>query len=318
MERNLLVNKVTNKDHLIKFEIRGENMKKILGIGTVFISSLIFIGCQQPTVNTNTNVNTILDNKTNTNVNTNVNSSAPTAGIIETKEPDKYQAKVTLSFEAQTAQKNNMATPPIIAMVARNGSNRRMEFTLPNSEKVVYLEANGKNMILLPGRKQYAELNEQSTGFSMRSMMMPEQIVKQMSNIQGVKKVGEEKFEGRDAVKYAYESMTDTKTQAGKVETEGYFLVDKETSLPLRAETVSESQSGNVQGFKGVKFITQMSDIQTEVPDDLFAEPTGFQKVDEQQVRGQVDLIFSVAMTFLQNIAKTAQNMPNSNTAVNQ
>ena len=49
-------------------------MKKILGIGTIFIFGLMAFGCQQPTVNTNANVNTSLDNKTNmnsSNMNTN-------------------------------------------------------------------------------------------------------------------------------------------------------------------------------------------------------------------------------------------------------
>ncbi|CAN5757050.1 hypothetical protein BH20ACI4_BH20ACI4_23650 [soil metagenome] len=299
-------------------------MKKILGIGTVFIFGLMAFGCQQPTVNTNTNVNTSLDNKTNmnsANMNTNSTNMNSSAAISEVKEPEQYQAKVVLTLEAENTAGQNSALPGLTAMVARDGTNRRMEFTLPNNEKVIYLETNGKNLVLLPGRKQYAELNEQSTGVNVRSLMMPEQIVKQMANMQGVKRVGEETVNGRSVIKYAFESKTDTKTQAGNVETESYFLVDKETGLPLRSETVSESQSGNVQGFKGLRVITQMSDIKTEVPADLFAEPTDLQKVDEAQIRNTVNLVFNVVTGVLTQAfksAQTAQPAANANTAPSQ
>ena len=298
-------------------------MKKILGIGTVFIFGLMAFGCQQPTVNTNANVNTSLDNKTNMN-STNMNSTNmnAAASISEVKEPEKYQAKITLSFEAENTAGQNSALPGLVSMIARDGSNRRMEFTMPNNEKVIYLETNGKNLVVLPGRKQYAELNEQSTGVNVRSLMMPEQIVKQMQNMQGVKRAGEETVDGRSVIKYTFQSNTDTKTQAGNVETESYFLIDKETGLPLRSETVSESQGGNVQGFKGLKVITQMSEIKTDVPADLFAEPTDLQKVDEAQIRGQVNLVFNVVTGVLTQALKSAQTAQppavNSNTAPQQ
>ncbi len=297
-------------------------MKKILGIGTVFIFGLMAFGCQQPTVNTNANVNTSLDNKTNMN-STNMNSTNmnAAASISEVKEPEKYQAKVNLSLQTENTAGQNSALPGLVAMVARDGAKRRMEFTLPNNEKVIYLETNGKNLVLLPGRKQYAELNEESTGVNVRSLMMPEQMVKQLANMKGVKSAGEETVDGRTAIKYTFESVTDTKTQAGNVETESYFLIDKETGLPLRSETVSESQSGNVQGFKGIKIVTTMSDIKTDVPADLFAEPTDLQKVDEAQIRQQVNLVFNVVTGILTQAlksAQTAQPAANSNTAVNK
>jgi hypothetical protein len=255
-------------------------------------------------------------------MNANSTNTNAAASISEVKEPEEYQAKVTLSLQAENTAGQNSAFPPLTAIVARDGANRRMEFTLPNNEKVIYLEANGKNFIVLPGRKQYAELNEQSTGVNVRSLMMPEQIVKQMANVQGVKRAGEETVNGREVIKYTYQSKTDTKTQAGNVETESYFLVDKATGLPLRSEVVSETQTGNVQGFKGIKVVTEMSDIKTEVVDQLFAEPTDLQKVEEQQIRGQVDLIFRAATAFITQVASSMQNSSaattNANTAANK
>ena len=297
-------------------------MNLTLKIGTISLVSLIAFGCNQPAVvNSNANVNTSLDNKTNTNAanSTPANASDMNTGgsISEVKEPEKYQAKINLSLQTENTAGQNSALPGLTALVARDGSNRRMEFTLPNNQKIIYLEANGKSLVVLPDRKQYAELNEKSTGVNVRSLMMPDQIVKQMQNMKGVKRAGEETVDGRSVIKYTYQSMTETKTQAGNVATESYFLVDKETGLPLRSETVSESQSGNVQGFKGLKVVTQLSDIKTEVPADLFAEPTDLAKVDEAQIRGQIDLVFSLVANVISQAIKSAQTAPAANSNSN-
>lgn len=302
-------------------------MNLTLKIGTIFTVGLIALGCQPAAVNTNVNVNvnTSLDNKTNSDsTNTNLaNASDMNSGgsISEVKEPEKYQAKINLSLQTENTAGQNSALPGLTALIARDGANRRMEFTLPNNEKIIYLETGGKNLVLLPGRKQYAEINEQSTGVSVRSMMMPDQLVKQMQNMKGVKRVGEETVDGRSVIKYSYQSITETKTQAGNVETESYFLVDKETGLPLRSEIVAESQGGNVQGIKGGRVVTQMSEIKTDVPADLFNVPTDLQKVDEAQIRSQITLITNILTGIMSQALKSAQTVApaaNANTNANR
>lgn len=302
-------------------------MNLILKIGTISLIGLIAFGCQGPAeVNTNSNVNTSLDNTTNTNsMNTNLtNISNSSATMSDVKEPEKYQAKINLSLQAENTSGQNSALPSLGAAIARDGSNRRMEFMIPtNNEKVIYLETGGKSLVVLPNRKQYAELNAESTGFNVRSLMMPDQIVKQMQNVQGIKRAGEETVDGRSVIKYTYQSLTETKSEAGNVETESYFLVDKETGLPIRSETISESQGGNVKGFKGIKVVTQMSDIKTDVPTDLFAVPADYQKVDEAQIRSQINLVFSVIANVLSQAVQSAQSAQatpaaNTNTNVNK
>ena len=114
--------------------------------------------------------------------------------------------------------------------------------------KVVYLDTAGSNYLILPNRRQYAELNQDTLGFDVRRMLMPEQIVNQVKGMQGVERVGEETLNGRQVVKYRYAAVANTQTQAGQVGTESYLLVDAETGLPLRSETMSQSQTAaNVQ-----------------------------------------------------------------------
>ncbi|MBA2736951.1 MAG: hypothetical protein H0U50_09230 [Pyrinomonadaceae bacterium] len=221
-----------------------------------------------------------------------MNSSVSSA--IETKEPEQYEAKVLLKLEAVGDQQKT-TLPTISANVARNGAERRMELTLPTGEKVIYLDKAGTNYAILPNRKQYAELNQETLGFDVRRMLLPEQIVQQVKDMKGVQLVGEEQMNGRTVTKYRYGSVANTQTQAGQVETESFLIVDKETGLPLRSETVLQSQSGgNVQGFKGMRVVTEMSDIKTTVDPAVFAPPTDFQKVEAEQVRSQANLIFSV------------------------
>lgn len=290
-------------------------------IFSIFIFSIpLFQGCPAaPTTNVNTNANQASNaNSSNINsTNSNINMSNTTSSSVETKEPEQYQATVKLKFETTGEQKLTIPAE-LQAVVARQGQNRRMEFNMPNGEKLVYLETNGKNLLILPARRQYAELNKESVGFEVRSLMTPEQIVNQVKNMKGVQRVGEEKYGDRDAVKYQYDAVTDTKTKAGNVETKSFIYVDKETSLPLRSETTAASLSGGYQGIQGLRIVTDITNIQTNVDANLFAEPTDFAKVQPEQVKQQVDAIFSVAMTFLGQLLKTAattQQPTNANTA---
>lgn len=263
---------------------------------------------------TNTNVNAAINSNVNRNVNVNTNSvnsniaasntTSTSNATIETKEPEQYQATVTLKFELSGAQ--SVAVPPIKAEVAKNGADRRMEFNLPNGEKLIYIDHDGKQFVISPNRKQYAELTKEAVGFEVRKMLMPEQIVNQVKNLKGVEQVGEEKVDGRDTVKYRYGSTTNTQSKAGTVSTESTVLVDKETSLPLRSVTSSESQNGDVQGIKGLNFITEMSNIRMTADAELFKQPTDYQQVAPAQIKSQIDAVFSVAMNVLGQLMKSS------------
>ena len=284
---------------------------KIKNLGWITLSAFALFGaaCQQPTTGGNVNLNANSTLNTNINANlSNVNMSnanmSNDLSVIDTKEPDKYQATVKLQF--QTNGDSKMATPPIQARVARDGANRWLEMTAPNGEKVIYLEADGKRFLVSPQRKQYGVLDKESLGFEIQSLMMPDQIIDRLKTLKGVQSVGEEKVSGRDAVKYRFDSTTKTQTEAGDVNTESYILIDKETGLPLRSVTQSQAQ-GSVQGVSGVTLVTELSDIKTEVDPNLFTEPANFKQVEPQQIRSQVNQLFNLAMVVIGQLMKTTQ-----------
>ncbi len=281
---------------------------------TIFCISVFLIGCATttaPTTNTekpdvNANANSENTNSENADNGADIDDESSTS-VLETKEPDKYEATVSLMLEALGGE-NTAKLPKIEAKVARDGANKRMEFNIPGGQKFVYLEVDGKNLLILPEKKQYAEISKNAVGFEVRSLMTPKQIVDQAKRIKGLEKVGDEKYNGRDAVKYKYSATTDTNTKAGDVVTESYVFVDKETGLPLKTEIVSESKDANVKGFKGVKIVTEMSDIKTEVSEDMFKEPEGFEKIEEEQIRGQINLVFNVLGQFIQQMMQNAND----------
>ena len=281
------------------------------------LSVLIMIGCPNAgtnitnSINTNANLSNLVT--TNSNFNANIANLSSNTTISETKEPEQYQAIVQLKLEA-TGDKNVTALPTISANVARNASERRMEFNMPNGDKLVYLEKAGTTYMILPNRKQYAVLDKESLGFEVRQLMMPEQIINQIKSVKGVERVGEENVNGRNVIKYRSGTVSNTQSQAGKVETESFFLIDKETGLPIHSEIVSQSQNSGLQGIKGLRIVTEMSDIKTVTTPELFAVPADFTKIDSAQIKTQADLIFNTMATLLTQVLKGTDANTNSNT----
>jgi len=259
----------------------------------VMTAALIAIGSAcQPATNTNTNANlTVNANSSPANVNANV-STAPTGGIAA-REPERYRATLVLSAETEGGQKT-IGIPSLSVEVARSGADRRVSFKLPDGSDLIYIEKAGLHTVIAPGRKQYAELTPESTGFQLHKLMTPGQLVSRLENLKGVERVGEETMTGRTAEKYRYATTRSTGTQAGEVSAEAFVFVDKETGLPLRAELFTEA-SGNVQGVKGAKIVAEMRDINTNVDDSLFEVPAGFSKVPPAQVKQQIDAVTNAA-----------------------
>jgi len=252
--------------------------------GTLLLTALAAIaGCQ---TDTTVNVNT---NTANANLTMNANVAATpsvSAATIETREPEQYKA--TLVFSATAEGKSQALQLPID--VARSGDNRRYAFNnIPVIGQVIFLDRADKRYLILPTRKQYAEITPALIGFDVRSLT-PGQMVAQLQKQQGVERVGEEQRDGRTVVKYRYAATAKTGSQAGDVATESVIYVDKDTGLPLHADLAGQS-SGNVQGVNRARLVADMKDIQTTVDPALFELPEGLTKLTEEQIKQQVSVI---------------------------
>lgn len=286
-----------------------------LGLASFLI--ILITSCGAPTGNTNLSAVNTNSNVANSVSNSNLNSVSTTVSSVDTREPDQYQATVKLGLETMGNNGQRTSLPTLGANVARSGDSRVMEFNLPTNEKVIFLDKGGKNYLILPGRKQYAELTKETLGFEVRRMLMPEQIVAQAKALTGMKLVGEETQNGRQVVKYAYQAAANTNTAAGTVATESQLIVDKETGLPLRTETVSKAQGGaNVQGMNALRVVTEMTDIKTMPDPMLFELPADYQKIDPETVKTNINLIFSAVAALIGQAMKQTAPAANANPTV--
>jgi hypothetical protein len=254
--------------------------------------------CQRVDTNANANANLIAN--ANTSPIANANLSPETLSAIAAREPDTYRATLVLSAETEGGQKT-LGIPTLSAEVARNGVDRRVAFKLPDGSDLIYLEKGDLHIVIAPGRKQYAELTPEATGFQLQKLMTPGQLVARLEKLKGVERVGEEPFNGRTAEKYRYANSTNTNTQAGTVSTEAFIYVDKETGLPLRSELFTEA-SGNVQGVKGARIVAEMRDITSNIDTSWFEVPAGFSKVPPEQVRQQINALTNMAGALLKSL----------------
>jgi hypothetical protein len=281
---------------------------KIL-LGAVCSILLVGSACQPANdSNTNTSNSTASVNTSNTSNTSNANTASlnTTGTPIETREPDQYSA--TVSMKAETTGSQSVTLPALSADFARNGANQRVSIKVGN-DQIIYLDRPDRRYVILPNRKQYAELDAQSTGFDVPKLMTPAQIISQVKSVSGCENAGEETFGGRNAVKYRCAAATKTGTQAGDVKDESFIYVDKETGLPLHSES-NISSSGNVGGASAVKIITEMSNIQTSVPANTFDVPTGLSKIDANQVRSQVDAVLKALLVLAQNTMQSSSTAP--------
>src|SRR3989449_3323021 len=165
--------------------------------------------------NANTNASMANSNSSITNANTN-SESAESSATVNAREPEKYSATLQFSIETEGGEKA-IGIPSLTIQVARNGDDRRVEFKLPDGTPLIYLDHQNHHYVIAPARKQYAELNQESTGAQFQKLMTPGQIVEDLKNKNGVEKVGDESINGRAAEKYRYSAAKNTDTKAGEV-----------------------------------------------------------------------------------------------------
>lgn len=256
------------------------NTARLRGAAAALVLALA-VGCQEGNVKVETNSNTNAGNTNAAAANTNT-SAATEAATIEAKEPDQYRATLVFSGTAE-GQSQGVKIP---VDVSRSGDNRRYAFNnLPVIGQLVLLDRSDKRYLIIPQRKQYAELTPELLGFDFRSLT-PAQIVAHLRRQQGVERVGEEQSNGRTVVRYRYAATAQTQTQAGAVRADSYFLVDKDTGLPVHAELTGRS-TGNVQGVNTARLVADMTDIQTTANAADFELPQGYQQLTEQQIKQQ-------------------------------
>ena len=174
---------------------------------------------------------------------------------------------------------------------------------------MIYLDHDNHHYVILPSRKQYAELNKESTGVQFQKLLTPGQLVESLKNVKGIQRAGEETYNGRAAEKYQYSKTAETNTKAGEVQANAYVYVDKDTGLPLHAEIDAES-SGDVKGVKSARVVAEMRDIKTDVEATMFQTPGEYEQVPPEKVRQQIDALTGTVAAILKAMLANASGTP--------
>lgn len=273
-------------------------MRLVNGTRGVFAAAaaafaLAAAGCQQAVETSNTAVNANGNGNSTVSINSNSNANMTTSTVqtntgqtIEAREPDKYTATMFVTL-ATAGQQQAQGRAEI--KVARNGADRRYSVNVPVLGDLVFLDKADKRYVIMHGRKQYAELTQEMTGVNVDQLrsMTPGQLVALVTKQQGVTQIGEETWNGRQAIKYRAAGGTQTQTTAGQVKGETFIYVDKETGLPLRIEGFGQT-TGNVQGVTGGNVIIETRDLKTDVNAADFELPQGYKQLTPEEVRQQV------------------------------
>lgn len=291
--------------------MRNKHRKLLTLMGTSGALALLAVigACRvNPGMNANANLNA------NTNANSNANAgnsnslSEGTGAAINTREPDKYSATLAFNIETSGGEKA-IGIPPLAVQVARNGDDRRIEFKLPDGSPLIYLDHDNRHFVVLPGRKQYAELSKEATGVQFHKLLTPGQLVEDLKKLNGIERVGEETMNGRAAEKYRYTTAANTNTKAGEVKAEAFVYVDKDTGLPLRAELLAQS-SGDVKGVNAARVVAEMREIRTDIDPAAFQPPSDYQQVAPEKIRQQIDALTSAVTAILKAMMAGASGSP--------
>src|SRR5438034_10276704 len=121
---------------------------------------LLASACQIGPDTANTKVNMAV-NANSSVANTNANTSAEPISTLAAREPETYKAVVVLSAVTEGGEKT-VGIPTLSAEVARNGADRRVAFKLPDGSDLIYLEKGDQHIVIVPSRKQYAELTPEA------------------------------------------------------------------------------------------------------------------------------------------------------------
>lgn len=252
---------------------------------------------------------------TNNSGNAGNNAVGGGGGIINTREPERYQATIALSGQASGTQRAANA-PTINAQVVRDGVNRRFSLRVPGlNQEIIFLDRAENRYLILPDRREYAVLTAEATGgIPIQSMMTPGQITSYLQRQPGFERVGEENYNGRTVTRYRYARSGNTNSAAGQAQGEAYVLVDNETGLPLRADLVAQSQ-GNVQGMSNVRGLIEMRDINTNIDASLLELPQGYKEIAPDQIRGQIQGFLDLATAAIGMMGNMGAPPPNTSAA---
>jgi outer membrane lipoprotein-sorting protein len=156
--------------------------------------------------------------------------------------------------------------------VARDGESRR------NESETVYLDVPEGKFVLLPGKKLYADLTDQSRISADQDEeglnASPDALLQNDVGSTSYQKLGSEVIAGRKANKYRI--VVNSSATANVSQSETVMWIDEALQMPVRSETKSAD---------GTRVTMELSEIRLEVDKNLFTIPGDYKKLAFSELR---------------------------------
>jgi outer membrane lipoprotein-sorting protein len=186
---------------------------------------------------------------------------------FRTKEPERYHAVRTITTVTAAGETHVTKTS-----VARDGESRR------NESETVYLDVPEGKYVLLPGKKVYADLTDQSRISADQDEeglnASPDALLQNDVGSTSYQKLGSEVIAGRKANKYRI--VVNSSATANVSQSETVMWIDEALQMPVRSETKSAD---------GTRVTMELSEIRLEVDKNLFTIPGDYKKLAFSELR---------------------------------
>ncbi|MCI0490353.1 MAG: hypothetical protein L0229_27485 [Blastocatellia bacterium] len=210
----------------------------------------------------------------------NSNASPASQPAPPAKQPDRYSLTMTISGQSTGEGKQTQSASQQIDFAVR-GADRRWAMQVPGIGPFVYLEKSGLKYVIFPARNQYVEVTPQQLGIRPDELLTPSAIVERMKERAQLERIGAEKINGREAIKYRYVAAKDASAQSD--EGESFVYVDVNTGLPLRADINFRAPNGAT-----ARGVMETLDLSLAPAAELFEVPEGMNKVTPEQAKQQL------------------------------
>ena len=204
-----------------------------------------------------------------------------TSPPFATKEPERYQA-VRVMTHSQTGEGDAVSQ----TFIARDGDRRREDYESATGLKISSLQLPGGTYILIPSKKIYAELRQESgredmeRNESVPADFSPDKLLNEARPEARYENLGTETVGGRATRKYRVTVRGKTGT-AKEVTTETIVWVDEQLGMPIKSETISSGAA------TGSKVLMELRDVKETVDATVFDLPQDYKKVEYKEILAQ-------------------------------
>jgi hypothetical protein len=178
--------------------------------------------------------------------------------------------------------------------VARRKGDRRWAIQLGGGE-MVYLEKAGLSYLMVPSRKQYAELPLGSLAFSGSEALTPTAMVEKLSRFPAEKQ-GKASINGVMAIKHQVDRQSGTPD---------LIFIDEGSGLPVHIEADLKELNGETG-----RSVVDTSNIRLNPDSALFDIPAGTKKVSPEAMKPQIVSLVAVLNEMAVMMGERAASQP--------